>query len=322
MKKLILVCFLIIFNSLKAASICHTEQSNNTVYMKQAQDHVGFCGLFALRALYHQQNCRTLKGNCKLPSILEFMSMAINAKYYHKTDTEEYNIIAKERQDHFVDIINNINSANSLVSEKCLSLDSLFPKKKIEEVAGLNWQDNYRKYSNMLTSNYINSHYDHNTDCYDLSSLSLGLISKDSLINILISQKASDKILQSSIDVKKEEMACLKSKATRFRFVRSITPHSGKLANMRKSLQSVGSVLVGLSIKEGNAENIGPHAVVITNYKITCCHNVCVRQYHLLDSLSHYWATSAENGWVNEKDLLNSMKHPGDYSTLIQIKAE
>jgi hypothetical protein len=47
--------------------------------------------------------------------------------------------------------------------------------------------------------------------------------------------------------------------------------------------------------------------------------SVCVRQYQIIDSLGHYWAPNALDGWVNESELEPRLD-PNGYFKILQRK--
>jgi len=87
---------------------------------------------------------------------------------------------------------------------------------------------------------------------------------------------------------------------------------------MLKALDNGKSVLVALEIPQTKESSVvGPHAVVVTNYKRKCCANVCVAKYQLLDSLGFYWAQNSSDGWVSEEVLLKAL-HPNKMSIILK----
>jgi hypothetical protein len=60
----------------------------------------------------------------------------------------------------------------------------------------------------------------------------------------------------------------------------------------------------------------GPHAIVVVNYKKTCCSGLCATQFQTIDSLGTYWAPQSKgNDWVTERELLKAVGNNSKITT-------
>ncbi len=271
-------------------SVCKETGSKNKVHMDNISDYVGFCGLHAMRASIHQLRCKVDPDNCVLPSILEIV----------KADKE-----LPRQNDDYAKLLQQFGTGRPLKDESCIPFDGFF-KHSSRELPTWDWSNRYAFYSFKAMKIELEPTSDVRKDNNSLIEEMLGITEKDTQAFIKLKTESRFK---TALDNYVGNKKCEPRKTPEFRVKRTMFSP----ANLQKQLLDGDSVLVPLEVAQPGTSIIGPHEILVTNFRKTCCLQRCVTQYQVIDSLDLYWVKGqTANMWISEKDLTDAVSkhHP------------
>lgn len=278
-----------------AATTCTREGSKNTVWMKQVNDHVGYCGFFAYRALIHQFRCREDRLNCQQPSVLDMINQADELKKQYKKE------FGFEDLDFPSFLLKHMTE---IKDETCLPFQSFFKlQRQNSQTKDSSWSDAFGiAWERALA-------YDKHSRCFNGNKLCYSPFYTKAEYNKMVQS-----YLQSLLPAFIKRQKCSDRLVPKNKVVQA----QATTEKLKHILMSGNSALVGLIIPEFNGKRIDPHAVVVTNYKTVCCLNICTTSYQLLDSLGFYWSKTHYNGWVSETELFENINKQNPTLTYLQ----
>lgn len=263
---------------------CSTEASSNKLYMNTIYDGVGFCGPMALRAHLHQFRCKSDPKNCKLPSVLELVKLSREVKAYD----------SDANRDKFMQ---SMGVGIRLKDESCVPVEKLF-KPYDGNLPNYDWGKTFTFYQLRALGMKIAPTEDLVKDNWNTIQVALKL-TRETVYKDVLEQKFS-KLLEIYL----KENQCKTSPIPPFEY--KAKPFSVGL--LISQLKSGHEAEVNLWIKQPGSQKLGSHAILITNYKKTCCANLCTTMFQTIDSLGTYWAPENRGkDWVSEKDLLGAV---------------
>lgn len=280
---IILVCFWLPAGAL-AEVTCTADASANKVHMPEVSDPVGYCATFAVRALLHEFRCAEDGKNCELPAMLDLI----------RDSRKHYDHIESNGP---INLLNALEAEGLAVAdEKCLSYREFWDSSENPALEKLTFQTGF--------TDAVFAKVEHRLSLADrctLKAIGAGLPLTGVNFAGFIERQAN--ALLEEMNAFAEKQKCPRRKIPPFE--KWALRYEDDPAPIKMLLKQGHSLMVSLEVPEPDGKRSGPHAVTLTNFREECCAGVCVAKYQVLDSLGHYWAPSAHDGWVSDVDLEN-----------------
>jgi hypothetical protein len=199
-------------------------------------------------------------------------------------------------------LLNAIQGDGGAISdEKCLGLESYFKRPDGSPEGPVEWNTSWSRVmlatlKPVLTCDETNLLLDpeHPERLSDLQKTIESLNKK-------IATQMSEFVAKS--DCQKRSFPKMEVKATNY--------PEGDFAAFSKEAQRIlkegKNLFIPLFIQQPDGKSMGPHAVVIANYRTKCCGDICDTEYQIIDSAGFFWAPKAYDGWVSAETLKKSL---------------
>lgn len=275
---------------------CHTDETKNKVYMQTVLDHVGFCGLMAFRAQLHQYRCKLDSKNCELPAIVDIVKLS-----------NVGSVMSSEKS--YQKFVNDISIGVSLKDETCTPFEGFF-KPYPGPLPPWEWKE-------LFTFQILRSiGVELKPEQEDNIRKNWPLIQKQ--LKIGPSDVFKDVVLkkfQEAINVYSNNPQCKARKIPAFKV--QFFPYSQ--TELINQLKAGNESLLDLRVLQPDGKKTGPHAILVTNHRTTCCSGICLTQFQVIDSLGTYWALQNKGKqWVSEQELTNVIGPGTRIQTLVR----
>jgi len=274
-----------------APSTCSETGSSNKIWMDQKYDPFGFCVHMALRAIVHQYRCDSDPSNCVLPSVLDLVSA--NFLTFHKNPGQDS--VAPQTWNNPVAVLNVLASKKNLQDEQCSPIEKFLPQTQVriqkigqDRLTPLTFEEHRRA----LLEDFKEPCHDPTPNPWEIQAIS-------NLLATEILHKANMKFYENVVGY-------VHSKKCQERSVPSfkVKTFDADPESLKDRLKKGQSVMLGLRVPDAPGSNqLGNHAIAVTNSRTQCCGKTCWTKYHVLDSLGFYWARTERDGWISEEDL-------------------
>ena len=268
---------------------CKVEESHNKVWMEPKSDHVGFCGGFATRVALHQYRCDMDEKNCVIPSVPGLLSVGWKTPA-HFPDPMDI------RANNPAHLLESVKASGVIEDESCAPFEEHFSE-KMDLSTPTSFQVPFNFY-------YYNSIKKQMT-CEEikvLKSKTFELIGDS--VRIL---KKAQEAFYGNIAEFVNQRNCNKRPFPSFQDKMDRATKN----NIIRELKSGHTLITPLLVHPPDSSERGPHAVAVANYRTKCCGDICWTKYQVIDSLSYYWAKSANDTWVSEEDLIDQLQPEG-----------